>query len=142
MNKNLDMFFKRVKNLYNASIYLKSTMFTISGIRSINGSPVEHDFRFASSTRRSPEMRIGHFLYLPKKKDAMKHLSKEFLNSHHPGMLETFQWFKDDGQVVIESQSFGFSDRWMSEYSIFEKDSIIDFGQLFNKMDILALETL
>lgn len=99
----------------------------------INDDPVQHGLFITPIDNDFIVLRCIHIIRVPKELNMEDYLPKTFY-----GTLEEFEV---DNRLTVTFQNIGFNrHRELEKYSLFSRESIVDFDELFKRLDLKLVE--
>jgi len=133
MNKKL--FIEKCKKMLNINHDLRKWFIRVVNIGNINDDPVLHGLFIVPTGNDFIGVCCSHIIKVPTDIKREDYLPEDF-----DGKLETFEVYDE---IKIIDQDIGFNyHRELEKYSLFSRESIVDFDDLFKKMDLKIVEMI
>ena len=108
----------------------------ILDLGNIDGDPVRHGLFIGPLDDDVTGLEIMHVIGVGRDYDRDDYFPDDF-----NGNLEEFIFDEGDSKITITWQGIGFNkNRELEKYSLFSNESVVDFDDLFKKMDVLLVD--
>ena len=111
---------------------------SIRDFGNVDGDPVRHGLFISPLDIEMTGLEVLHVITIGRDYNRDDYFSEDF-----NGNLEEFIFDEGDSKITVSWQNIGFNkNRELLKYSLFSSESVVDFDELFNKLDVLLVEVV
>jgi hypothetical protein len=135
---NEKLFMEKANRLKSVITDWENWPINILNVGNIDGDPVQHGLFISQLDNDLTGLKIIHDVRVGRDYSRDDYFPDDF-NGH----LEEFIFDEGDSKITITYQNIGFNrNRELEKYSLFSNDSVVDFDEIYRRLDILTVETV